>query len=391
MKRAALTLALGFALAACGGRTVDAPTVAELPPANPLAVREFVAGVRLMARPGARAEAQARQRFEQALAIDPTLWEAHYDLGVLHRRARRFDDAITQFQAALAIVPGEEAPSLGLAEAYYAAGRRDEASEVLSRLVERGEGSIEARVALATIYREAERYDRALEQAREVLIRDPSHVGALLEVGRVYRARQQYDVAMLVFEKALALAGDARGSDGRQRALVLNEEGLLELDRGDTQAAFQAFGRATEADPRFTPARRNQGAVLLRAGDYQGAAQEYEAVLAVDEGDLDARVAYGVALRGLGEHRRARREYERVLRADPSHLGALFDLAVLRASFLDERPAARTMFQRFLELAPSGHPKRALAEQYMMEIEAELGAPPPDAPPPGDAEPGGDA
>ncbi len=370
-------LLAALTLVGCGGGSAEGASSAELPPANPVAIREFVAGVRAMARPSAASQETARQRFEAALAIDANLWEAHYNIGVLHRRAMRFDPAVASFEAAMRIAPGEAAPALGLAEAHYAAGRYGEAASVLRALLDRGAGSIEARVSLATIYRAAESYDRALEQAREVLVRNPGHVDALLEVGRIYRAREQYDVAMLVFQKALALIGD---TDARKRATVLNEQGLLELERGDTQAAFQAFGEATAADARFTPARRNQGAVLLRAGDYAGAAAEFEAVLAVDAADVEARLSYGVALRGMGEHRRALREYERVLEAQPNHLGALFDIAVLKAAFLNDRPEARTMFRRFLELAPQRHPSRQVAEQFIMEIESESAAPPEDAP-----------
>ncbi len=357
----------------CGGASTEAGATAELPPVNPMAVREFVAGVRAMSSPSPASQETARKRFEAALAIDPNLWEAHYDLGIVHRRAMRLDAAVASFGAAARIAPHEEGPALGLAEAHFAAGRPADAAEALRGIVDRGTGSVDARLSLATIYRVAESYDRALEQAREVLVRDPGHVGALVEVGRIYRARGQYDVATLVFQKALAIVGHA---DPSRRAVVLNEQGILELERGDTQAAFQAFGEATAADARFTPARRNQGAVLLRAGDYQAAAAEYEAVLAVDEGDVDARVAYGVALRGMGEHRRAEREYARALEAQPNHLGALFDLAVLRAAFLDQRREARAMFRRFLEIAPPRHPRRAMAERFIMEIESESSQPP---------------
>jgi tetratricopeptide (TPR) repeat protein len=364
---------LSFHSLGCGGASSGASAETVLPPADPAAVREFVAGVRAMARPSAASQANARRRFEAALAIDPNLWEAHYNLGVLHRREMRLDQAVASFESASRIAPREASPAIALAEAHYAAGRFDDAADVLRGLIDRGAGSVDARVSLATVYREAGSFDRALEQAREVLVRDPGNVGALVEVGRIYRAREQYDVAMLVFQKALALVGD---TDARKRAIVLNEQGLLELERGDTQAAFQAFGEATAADPRFTPARRNQGAVLLRAGDYASAAAEYEAVLAVDASDSDARVALGVALRGMGDHRRAQREYTRVLEAQPNHIGALFDLAVLRAAFLDQRPRALRMFRRFLELAPPRHARREAAEQFIVEIEAESAPPP---------------
>ncbi|MCA9616850.1 MAG: tetratricopeptide repeat protein, partial [Myxococcales bacterium] len=179
------------------------------------------------------------------------------------------------------------------------------------------------------------------------------------------RARERFDVARLVLDKARQLTAEG---DARVRAEVLNEVGLLELDRGDNQAAFEAFEAAVATDANYAPSRMNMGSVLLAAGDYVGAAGHYEAVVRSNAGDLDARVAYAIALRGQGEHRRARQEYQRVLDADPNHADALFDLAVLRAEFLDERPQSRETFQRFLEAAPRSHPKREDAERYLREL-----------------------
>lgn len=357
-------LVLVLAMACGGGNQGTQHT--ELPPANPEAVREMVAAVRLMNR-GPRFHRRARTRLQRAIQIDPQLWEAHYNLGVLERAAGDLPAASAAFDAALAIDPNASEPLLAAAEVAYSRGDRSAAADRLQSLVQRDDAPLDARIALAVIYREDERWDGALEQAREVLVRDPSNVRALLEIGRVYRAREQHDVSRLVLDKALQLLEDDQAA---LRAQVMNERGLLELDRGDTQAAFEAFEGAVAVDASFKPARLNMGSVLLRAGDYAGAAAQYQAVLQTDDEDLDARVAYAIALRGQGEHRQARREYERVLRANPEHPDALFDLAVLRAEFLDQRPQSREQFQEFLRVAPRRHPARERAEQYLQEIPA---------------------
>ncbi len=357
-------------LGGCGSANETRSSV-TLPPANPAAVKEYVRGVRLMSRADAGSQRRARRYFLRAIEVDPNLWEAQYNLGVLHRNQGELDLAAKRFAAARAIYPDAIEPRLALAEVEHSRGERRKAASLLEDVIEKHDDARDARLRLAAIYREDERYEKALEQAREVLIRDPSDVAALLEVGRVYRAREQYDVAQLVFQKAFELTkDDARNT----RAQIQNEQGLLELARGDTQAAFQAFDAAAVSDPEFTPARMNKGSVLLSAGDYDGAASEYRAVLQADADELHARVALGAALRGLGKHRQAKREYERVLKAAPNHLAALFNLAVLRAEFLDQRPRALELFRRFVELAPRNHEKRAMAEQYIEEIGSAGGA-----------------
>lgn len=361
----ALVIASPLALAACGGGTAEGATTttvrAELPPVDPEAQRAFQAGVRAMQESGRAAARRARERFEEALRIDENLWEARYNLGVLQRREGELREAAESFEAARAIQPASGEVLAALAETRYALGERDAAADLLRAYVEQHPGSIPVRVALTTVLRERGDHDGALRQAREVLIRDPRSVRALAEIGRIYRAREQYDVAELVIRKAVAIEDVAE---------LHNDLGLIQLARGDTQAAFEEFQRAIALDARFAPAHLNQGSVLMHAGDYAGAAAEYRAVLAGDPDALDARVALGAALRGQGEHAQARREYERVLEAAPNHPAALFDLAVLLADFLDERPRARELFVRFLEVAPSGVAQREVAQRYVTEIPA---------------------
>ena len=354
------------AFVGCGGATTEVET-STLPPADPAAVREFVAGNRLLKRGGRGNLRRAQRRFQKAVQIDPNLWEAHYNLGVLQRRDGDLEAASQSFDAAIQIQPAATEPLSAAAEAAYEQGDLDTATERLRTLLTAAPDNLEARTALAVLHREREQWDDALEQAREVLIRDPSQVRALLEIGRVYRASEQFDVCQLVLQKALVLAGD---ENMRLRAEILNEQGLLELSRGDTQAAFEAFEGAIAAQPGYKQAHMNMGSVLLHAGDYAGAAAQYEAVLRSSSDDVAARVALGAALRGQGEHRRALREYRAVLEASPDHPDALFNIAVLQAEFIDERQESRETFQRFLNAAPRRHPRRERAEQYLEEIPA---------------------
>ena len=356
-------LCLALFVVACGGS--QTPQTQALPPANPEAVREYNAATRLLSRRGARAVSRARARLERAIALDPNLWAARYDLGVVQRRAGELEQALASFEAAIAVQPGAAEPRLAAAEVAYELGDRSGAARQLRAVVEGHPGNLEARVSLAVVLREDESWDDALAQAREVLVRDPTSTRALLEIGRVYRARELFDVSRLVLQKALDLADEANTS---LRAEILSEQGLLELARGDTQAAFASFEAAIASESGFAPARMNMGAVLLRAGDFAGAKAQYEAVLTNDEDNFDARIGLGIAFRGEGDHSRARQNYQRVLDADERHPDALFNLAVLQADFLDQRADARAKFVRYLSVAPRNHRGREEAERYVREI-----------------------
>jgi tetratricopeptide (TPR) repeat protein len=383
--RSARLLVLALSLAGapfavgCGGAATEVAGTTTTPTSSdaidPAALVAFQAGVRDLAREGRQARQQARAHFEEALRISPGLWEARYNLAYLDRTSGDLVAAAAGLEAARALAPQSGEVLVALAEVRHALGETETASRLLRAYVAEHPADLDARVALAMLLREARDYDGALEQARETLVRDPRNVRALAEIGRIYRAREELDVAELVFRKALDLG---------QSADVHNDLGLLELRRGDTQAAFEAFQRAIALDPAFSEAHENQGSVLLHAGDYRGAAAEYRAVLERAPDHVEARVALGICLRGQGDYRAAQREYEAVLERVPSHPGALFNLAVLRAEFLDQRAQSVELFRRFLAVAPGGLAQREVAERYVREITAEQNAPPP-RPPSADA------
>ncbi|MCB9631419.1 MAG: tetratricopeptide repeat protein [Sandaracinus sp.] len=265
-----LVLASASVSVACGGGSQTDNTTVEVPPADPEAVREYLAGVRILQRQGGNERSRnrrARARFEKAIQIDPNLWEAHYNLGVVQRRAEELDAAGASFDEAARIAPQAPEPLLASAEVAYVRGDRDAAANRLERLVEAHPNDLAARTALAVILRERGRYDEGLTQAREVLVRDPQNVRALLEIGRIERARERFDVARLVLDKARQLTAEG---DARVRAEVLNEVGLLELDRGDNQAAFEAFEAAVATDANYAPSRMNMGSVLSRRATTSG-------------------------------------------------------------------------------------------------------------------------
>lgn len=70
---------------------------------------------------------KARQHYERALRIDPTMTLAHVQLASLDLRDNRFDDATAHYQAAAAVDPANAKVKYLLGQALDAAGKHDEA------------------------------------------------------------------------------------------------------------------------------------------------------------------------------------------------------------------------------------------------------------------------
>ena len=74
--------------------------------------------------------------------------------------------------------------------------------------------------------------------------------------------------------------------------------------------------------------------------------------------------------------RKPEAHYERVLEAQPTHLAALYDLAVLKADFLEQRQEALPLFEKYLSLSPSGDAHRAHVQRYLEDIRMASGSTP---------------
>ena len=391
MSARALTLiATCFALAlplagasACGGGNKQGPAVKEvaLPPANPAAVAKMVQGVQAAKEPSGRTRAVALLR--EAIAIDPNLWEARYDLGVVLAQTGDLAGAEEQLAAAAKLAPNAEDVAVALAEVRRRRGEHKIAADALGDFVNDHPNAIEARTLYVATLRESGQVDKAIAQAREVLVRKPGEATALAELALCHLAKNERDTAALLAKQA---------TDANPKSAVAHRAmGMVALANGDDAAAFVEFRKATEADPRDTTARLNMGAVLLRAGAYAKAEEQYRAILQIAPDDNDAAVGLAAALRGEsdaqhpGKLEEAQKLLEKVLERDPHHVSALFNMGVLHADFLKHPGEAMPYFKRFLTDAPSDHPMRPEAERYLSATSTAAPSPAPPPPPKGSA------
>jgi tetratricopeptide (TPR) repeat protein len=360
-----VVLALALALPACGGgakvTTGPAKTSNVLPPANPAAVAKMVQGVQAAKDPSTRARAIALLR--EAITIDPNLWEARYDLGVVLAAAGDLAGAEEQLAAAAKLAPDAEEVALALAEVRRRRGENKAAADGLGDFVQDHPNALDARTLYVATLRESAQVDKAIAQAREVLVRKPGDAQALSELALCHLAKGEKETAQLLVKQALE--ADPKSAVAHRAA------GLIALANGDDAGAFVEFRKAAEADPRDTTARLNMGNVLVRAGAYQKAEEQFRATLAIVPDDIDAAIGLAAALRGEADDKHtqkldeARGLLEKALERDPHNIAALFNLGVLFADFFKRPGDGAPYFKRFLSDAPSDHPMRPDAEKYL--------------------------
>lgn len=376
-------VALSLALVACGGSKLKVTAASSAKKADrtdvaPPALQAMVEGaafakVYLESGDATGAKAKAIAKLEQSLVLDERLWEAHYDLGLVHAKAGELAKAEEHLAKAASMAPDSEPVAVALCEVRRRRGDTKTAAEGLEAYSKAHPNALDARARLVVVLREAGRYDDAIGLARYILARRPLDDSTRAELALAHLAKGERDTAELL--AAQALKGNPK-SAAAQRA-----HGLVSLQKGDDAEAFRAFERAAELDPTDTTARVNMGNVLLRAGAFKEAEQAFRQVLANAQQDEGAMLGLAIALRGLKKHDESRATYETLLERSPRHLAATFGLAILYADHIKDNGKARTLFKQVVSDAPSGSTMRTEAEKYLKEL-PDSAPPKPEPPPP---------
>ncbi|WP_394845693.1 tetratricopeptide repeat protein [Pendulispora brunnea] len=367
-KRLLLGLALAL-LPACGGGAASSKPAAKAPVQRAAApqssaVTKMVQGALAAKEPSGRE--RAIQLFREAISIDPNLWEAHYDLGVVLALGGDLAGAEDALRKAQRLSPDTIEVVMALAEVEARRGENKDGAEILGDYLRRHPQAADVQARYVSALRDSGQVDKAMVQSRELLAKRPGDAAALAELALCHLAKGERDMASL-------LAQQARTANPKS-AVAERVTGLVLLAAGDDARAFAAFAKAAQLDPQDTTARLNMGSVLLRAGAYPKAEEQYRAILAVSPEDGEAKIGLAAALRGQGSRERtekwndARSVLEGLLAREPHNVAALFNLAVLHVEFLKRPADARPLLTRFLADAPGDHPARPEAERYLASL-----------------------
>lgn len=181
--------------------------------------------------------------YERLLARQPGLGTAHYNLALLYRKLRRFEDAKRSYQAAIdAGIDRVEEVYSNLGVLYSDLHQRDKAQASYEQALEANDSYIPAMFNLAGLLEEGGNREQATQLYERILEIDPRHWQALARLAYGRKAGPDEQEIVKALRKGINDAGDdVFGKESLYFALgkVLDEQGRF-------KEAFDAYVEANE-------------------------------------------------------------------------------------------------------------------------------------------------
>ncbi len=308
--------------------------------------------------------------FSTAVNIAPDSFEAHYHLGLIRETQGRYTEAVKEITRALELNPESMEGYLLLGDLYRKQTHYDESIKAYKDAQNLAGGNIDLKVVVsikkANVYSFLKRYNdavRELNYARKLLPENHKVLEGLRDVyfreGREKLWSANYLEAIEAFNKAVEADPDftpAYNAKGRA---------LSELTRyGES---VEAFDLAIKADPDYAPAYNAKGRVLSELTRYGESVEAFDLAIKADPGYAAAYSGKVDALNALGRYEEAvnlYRDSQEIYKklTEEEHLGAATSLNNL--AFLYEEKGdyqkAEPLFKSALEIR-----ENALAPEHL--------------------------
>ena len=267
---------------------------------------EMTAAARAAVREGNRFlrtgdTATAGASYQRAIDLDPELYSAQFNLGVVFLRLKKYAEAEPLFAKAAALEPESGAAWQGLGFAHYYQKQYDLAVKAFSeaqRLLP-DEPTVNNNLGFAYLF---QRPQDGIQFFKNTLRLDPEFTPALTGLCTAYSLTKQTDQSISACLNAATSAGDS--------AVPYYFLGSAYLDSGKVKKAVNAFEQAMRLEPRTARIYVGLGFAYFKLKQHDKALGYFKQAYKLDPEVGHALSGMGATYAELGEYRKA----EEVLR-----------------------------------------------------------------------------
>jgi len=319
----------------------------------------------------------ALESFEKAISIEPNYAEAHNNIGNLFKELGQFDNAIKSFRKAIEIKPN-------YLEAHYNIGRTFQDQDNMEAAISSYEEVLvikpdfaELHNNLGVIFHGIGEINSALYHLKEAVRIKPEFAEAYNNLGNVFKELNQPDKAIDCYESAVAFNPSL--ADGYFNiALILQDQkkfnkaliqykktltinpnydsaqnnlGIIFEKLEQFDSAIKSFEMAIFINPNYAEAHHNLGNLLKTIGRPYDAIESYQRTLIINQDNAEVHNNLGIIFMQLGKLDASIDSYEKALTLNPTYEEAYNNLGVvLRMNSQFEK--ALESFEKALTIEP---------------------------------------
>jgi len=280
---------------------------------------------------GMSGDAEEGARIIRAIiADDPEIADAHFSLGNIYFRQRKFLEAVEAFKKSLELKPDDSFTVINIANSYVSLGRFEEAEAFVVDHLKKGFSDAQLFYLL----------------------------------GSMSVRRKEYDKAVEYFEECLAQNPDSAASHNALSAIYINQ--------GDLGRAEEHIRAAMALNPKLTSVHYNRAQIFEARGDLNAAAESYREEIASSPRHFKALFNLARVYRKMGRADDERACLEKAIEVDPDFALPYFYLARIRLNRGEDYRGAVDLVRKGLELKP-GQSDLALGYFLLADLYNRLG------------------
>jgi tetratricopeptide (TPR) repeat protein len=291
--------------------------------------------------------AEARDAFEQSLALSSTYLPSLEKITELDVLAKRYDDAGKRLDSVIAQDPKLAEPWLLQGKVFLAVGQTNQAESAMSKAIELDPDLPDAYLSLARLYLETHQNQQAISRL-EALISKTNNATAMLELGEIRQQAGQLDEARDDYEKLIAFQPDF--------AAALNNLAYLYSEHyGNLEKAAQMAERARKVRPEDPYVADTLGWIFYKQGQYPRALGLLQESLEKEPNSVEVQMHVGMTYYMMEDEDLARIRLQQALSTDAVYPGkdeARQCLALLAVDPATANPAAIEMLEKRLHDNP---------------------------------------
>ncbi|WP_019501976.1 tetratricopeptide repeat protein [Pseudanabaena sp. PCC 6802] len=187
----------------------------------------------------------------KALAVDPDLAEAHYQLGVIQAQQNKLDNAILCFRRAIALEPQYTDALYNLGNALAQSGQHAEAIATYKQVIELQPDHINAYLNLGVVHFQNQNFASATSCCQKALEIDPKNIRAYHSLATIFTNQGMLEKSIESYQQAIALIAATNSESGKKTQSDLELETNLYVGLGNScylqkhlEQSLQAYQQA---------------------------------------------------------------------------------------------------------------------------------------------------